>query len=158
MVRWKKNCGTLKVSEQRASAEPPFNTAAKPENDLLLAGAIDRRPRQRTDERARRGDPSFQFSEVRRGIRKCDGLAVTIFDEIAQNHADLMITNSSETRYQQKLHAGVLCAVHPDKPFDFAEKAYWLQRDPAFKAFVDQWLHMSMEDGSFQKIYAAWFE
>jgi cyclohexadienyl dehydratase len=83
---------------------------------------------------------------------------VTIFDEIAQNHADLMITDSSETRYQQKLHAGVLCAVHPDKPFDFAEKAYWLQRDGAFKAFVDQWLHMSMEDGSFQKIYAAWFE
>ena len=72
--------------------------------------------------------------------------------------ADLMITDSSETRYQQKLHAGVLCAVHPDKPFDFAEKAYWLQRDPAFKAFVDQWLHLSMEDGTFKKIYASWFE
>jgi len=83
---------------------------------------------------------------------------VTIFDEIAQGHADLMITDSSETRYQQKLHAGVLCAVHPDKPFDFAEKGYWLQRDPAFKAFVDQWLHLSMEDGTFKRIYAAWFE
>jgi cyclohexadienyl dehydratase len=83
---------------------------------------------------------------------------VTIFDEIARGNADLMITDASETRYQQKLHAGVLCAVHPDRPFDFAEKAYWLQRDPAFKAFVDQWLHLSMEDGSFKKIYAAWFE
>jgi cyclohexadienyl dehydratase len=83
---------------------------------------------------------------------------VTIFDEIAKGNADLMMTDSSETRYQQKLHAGVLCAVHPDKPFDFAEKAYWLQPDPALKAFVDQWLHMSMEDGSFRKIYAAWFE
>jgi cyclohexadienyl dehydratase len=28
----------------------------------------------------------------------------------------------------------VLCAVHPDKPFDFAEKAYWLQRDVVLKA------------------------
>jgi cyclohexadienyl dehydratase len=83
---------------------------------------------------------------------------VTIFDEIAKGNADLMMTDSSETRYQQKLHAGVLCAVHPDKPFDFAEKAYWLKPDPALKAFVDQWLHMSMEDGSFRKIYAAWFE
>jgi len=83
---------------------------------------------------------------------------VTIFDEIAKGDADLMMTDASETRYQQKLHPGVLCAVHPDKPFDFAEKAYWLQRDPALKAFVDQWLHIALEDGSFRKIYAAWFE
>src|SRR5450631_651743 len=83
---------------------------------------------------------------------------VTIFDEIANGNADLMMTDSSETRYQQKLHAGVLCAVHPEKPFDFAEKAYWLQRDAALKAFVDQWLHIATEDGSFGKVYAAWFE
>jgi cyclohexadienyl dehydratase len=83
---------------------------------------------------------------------------VTIFDEIAKGNADLMITDASETRYQQKLHPGVLCAVHPEKPFDFAEKAYWLQRDPALKAFVDQWLHIAAEDGSFRKTYAAWFE
>jgi cyclohexadienyl dehydratase len=83
---------------------------------------------------------------------------VTIFDEIAKGNADLMITDASETRYQQRLHPGVLCAVHPEKPFDFAEKAYWLQRDAALKAFVDQWLHIAIEDGSFKKIYAAWFE
>ncbi len=83
---------------------------------------------------------------------------VTIFDEIAKGDADLMMTDASETRYQQKLHPGVLCAVHPDRPFDFAEKAYWLQRDAALKAFVDQWLHIAIEDGSFRKIYAAWFE
>lgn len=83
---------------------------------------------------------------------------VTIFDEIAKGDADLMMTDASETRYQQKLHPGVLCAVHPEKPFDFAEKAYWMQRDPALKAFVDQWLHIAQEDGSFRKIYAAWFE
>jgi cyclohexadienyl dehydratase len=83
---------------------------------------------------------------------------VTIFDEIANGNADLMMTDSSETRYQQKLHAGVLCAVHPEKPFDFAEKAYWLQRDVALKAFVDQWLHIALEDGSFKRVYAAWFE
>ena len=83
---------------------------------------------------------------------------VTIFDEIAKGNADLMMTDSSETLYQQKLHPGVLCAVHPDKPFDFAEKAYWLQRDVALKAFVDQWLHISIQDGSYKKIYAAWFD
>lgn len=82
----------------------------------------------------------------------------TIFDQIAKGQADLMITDASETRYQQKQHAGVLCAVHPEKPFDFSEKAYWLQRDFALKAFVDQWLHISVEDGSFAKIYDTWFD
>jgi cyclohexadienyl dehydratase len=82
---------------------------------------------------------------------------VTIFDEIAKGNADVMMTDSSETRYQQKLHAGVLCAVHPDHPFDFAEKAYWLQRDVALKDFVDQWLHISIENGSYKKIYDKWF-
>jgi cyclohexadienyl dehydratase len=82
----------------------------------------------------------------------------TIFDEIAKGDADVMMTDASETRYQQKLHPSVLCAVHPDHPFDFAEKAYWLQRDTALKAFVDQWLHISMNDGSFARIYDAWFQ
>lgn len=81
-----------------------------------------------------------------------------IFDEIAAGNADLMITDASETRYQQKLHPGVLCAIHPDDPFDFAEKGYWIQRDPYLKAFVDQWLYQSMKNGSYEAIYARWFE
>lgn len=83
---------------------------------------------------------------------------LTIFDAIAKGDADLMITDASETRFQQKLHANVLCAIHPDHPFDFAEKAYWMAPDPRLKAFVDQWLHMSMENGAFAAIYSKWFE
>ncbi|MDE2362481.1 MAG: transporter substrate-binding domain-containing protein [Hyphomicrobiales bacterium] len=82
----------------------------------------------------------------------------TIFDEIAAGHADVMMTDVSETKYQSKLHPGVLCSVHPDKPFDFAEKAYWMQRDEALKNFVDVWLHMSMENGAFKSESAKWFE
>src|SRR3954447_23647192 len=100
----------------------------------------------------------FAKANIRNAAIKTHNDNVTIFDEIASGNADLMMTDSSETRYQQKQHAGVLCAVHPDKPFDFAEKAYWLQRDPALKAFVDQWLHIATEDGSYRKIYAAWFD
>src|SRR6202046_3372456 len=83
---------------------------------------------------------------------------VTIFDEIAKGNADLMMTDSSETRYQQKLHPGVLCAVHPEKPFDMTEKAYWLRRDAALAAFVDRWLQTVGDNGRFRQIYAAWFE
>jgi cyclohexadienyl dehydratase len=100
----------------------------------------------------------FARANVKQAEVKLHNDNVTIFDEIAKGNADLMMTDSSETMYQQKLHPGVLCAVHPDKPFDFAEKAYWLQRDVALKAFVDQWLHIATEDGSFRKIYAAWFD
>jgi len=100
----------------------------------------------------------FARAHIKSADLKVYGDNVTIFDEIAKGDADLMMTDAAETRYQQKLHPGVLCAVHPDKPFDFAEKAYWLQRDPALKAFVDQWLHIAMEDGSFKKIYSSWFE
>jgi cyclohexadienyl dehydratase len=83
---------------------------------------------------------------------------LTIFDEIAKGNADLMITDASETRYQQKLHPGVLCAIHPDQPFDHAQKAYWLQRDAALKTFVDGWIKSAVENGRLAKIYAAWFE
>ena len=83
---------------------------------------------------------------------------LTIFDQLAAGEADVMITDASETRFQQKQHPGVLCAIHPDRPFDFAEKAYWMPEDPPLKAFVDQWLHLSMENGSFAEIYAKWFE
>jgi cyclohexadienyl dehydratase len=48
--------------------------------------------------------------------------------------------------------------IHPDTSFDFAEKVYWLQRDVALKAFVDQWLHIAFENGSFARIYTTWFE
>jgi cyclohexadienyl dehydratase len=100
----------------------------------------------------------FARANVRNAEIKIYNDNVTIFDEIAKGNADLMITDASETRYQQKLHPGVLCAVHPDQPFDFAEKAYWLQRDGALKDFVDQWLHIAIADGSFKKLHAAWFE
>lgn len=82
----------------------------------------------------------------------------TIFQEIAQGRADVMMTDSSETLYQQKKNPGVLCAVHPEKPFDFAEKAYWLQRDMPLKQFVDQWLHIAMETGEFAKMRAKYFD
>jgi cyclohexadienyl dehydratase len=81
---------------------------------------------------------------------------LTIFDHLAEGDADVMITDASETRLQQKLHPDVLCAIHPDKPFDYGEKAFWMAPDPALKAFVDQWLHLAVEDGEFDRVYSKW--
>jgi cyclohexadienyl dehydratase len=81
-----------------------------------------------------------------------------IFDTLAGGGADVMITDASETRLQQKLHPNALCAIHPEKPFDFAEKAYWMAPDPALKAFVDQWLHVMKENGALDAVRAKWLQ
>ena len=78
-----------------------------------------------------------------------------IFDELAGSRADVMITDAVEARLQQRLHPE-LCAVHPDQPFDFSELAYLLPRDPALKAWVDQWLHIQLETGEQKRLLAKW--
>jgi len=96
---------------------------------------------------------------VRANIKKAEiivyGDNVTIFDQIVEGKADLMITDAIETVLQQKLRPQ-LAAVHPDKPFTYSEKGYLMPRDIVFKAFVDQWLHLALMNGTFQKIYDKW--
>ncbi|MCQ8832443.1 transporter substrate-binding domain-containing protein [Streptomyces malaysiensis] len=82
----------------------------------------------------------------------------TIFDEIIEGRADVMMTDASETRYQSAIHPE-LCAVHPDEPFSFSEKAYALPRgDAQFKEYVDQWVHLSTHDGTYQKYEDEWMK
>lgn len=59
-----------------------------------------------------------------------------VFDELVAGRADVMITDSVETRLQRRLHPE-LCAINPDAPFNFSELGYLLPRDPALKAWVD---------------------
>ena len=80
---------------------------------------------------------------------------VTIFDRIAAGEADVMITDAIEARLQQRLHPK-LCAIHPEAPFDFSEKAVLLPRDVALKAYVDQWLHQAIESGAFARADEQW--
>lgn len=81
---------------------------------------------------------------------------VTIFDQILEGKVDLMMTDAEETLLQQKLRPG-LCAVHPDKPFTFSEKAFLLPRgEEVFKHYVDQWVHLISENGSLEKIRKTW--
>ncbi|PWC88928.1 hypothetical protein TSH100_06610 [Azospirillum sp. TSH100] len=82
---------------------------------------------------------------------------VTIFDQIVAGKADLMITDAVETRLQQKLHPE-LCAVHPDQPFDFSEKAFLLPRDVVLKLWVDQWLHQTVATGQYQAVFDRWLK
>ena len=81
---------------------------------------------------------------------------VTIFDEILKGHADVMISESVETIVQQKLRPG-LCAVNPDRPLQYGEMAWLLPRgDTAFKAWIDQWLHLAKATGEYDRVVARW--
>ena len=80
---------------------------------------------------------------------------VTIFGQIVAGAADLMITDAIEAHLQQRLHPQ-LCAVHPGQPFDHAERAVLLPRDPALKAYVDQWLGARIASGSLQQRLEHW--
>lgn len=82
----------------------------------------------------------------------------TIFDEILNGHADVMISESVETIVQSKQRPG-LCAVNPDKPLQYGEMAYLLPRgDATFKAWIDQWLHLARASGEYERIVAVWMK
>ncbi|MCL2896523.1 transporter substrate-binding domain-containing protein [Brenneria tiliae] len=81
---------------------------------------------------------------------------VTIFQQLVDNKADVMITEASEALFQQK-HYPALCAINPDKPLQYGEKAYMLPRDDiTWKQYVDQWLHLSKATGEYHKIVGEW--
>jgi len=83
---------------------------------------------------------------------------VTIFKQILAGKGDVMVTDASETLLQQKLNPG-LCSVHPDKPFQYGEKAYMVPiDDDVFQQYVDQWLHLSLASGEFQAISDKWLK
>ena len=74
-----------------------------------------------------------------------------IWGELIAGRADVMITDNVETRLQQKQHPE-LCAINPDKPFDFGELGYLLPRDSALQQYVNLWLHVQSETGEMAKI------
>lgn len=98
----------------------------------------------------------FARAHIKRATLTVHPDNTTIFDEIVDGRADVMMTDASETRYQSKIHPE-LCAVHPDKPFSFSEKAYALPRaDAQFKEYVDQWVHLATHDGTYRKYADEW--
>ena len=80
---------------------------------------------------------------------------VSIFDQIVNQQADLMITDAIETKLQQHLHPE-LCAIHPEAPFDHSEKAILLPRDAQLQTVINLWLQLSIANGSVQKAMDRW--
>ena len=73
----------------------------------------------------------------------------SVFLEIAEGRADVMVTDGLEADHQAALHPE-LCAV-PVAPFTRLEKAYMFARDPAMKRFIDDWLADRFAGGVWQR-------
>lgn len=80
----------------------------------------------------------------------------TIFEEVAQGRADAMITDASEVRWQTARNPQ-LCGASVDHPFTFSQKAYLIPREDAmFQQWVDQWLDLVANDGTFAAVSRKW--
>jgi cyclohexadienyl dehydratase len=80
----------------------------------------------------------------------------TIFGQLIDDRADVMITDASEIRFQTAKHSQ-LCAVAVDHPFTFEQKAYLVpQNDPPLQQWLDQWLTIVDGDGTYAALSTKW--
>ncbi len=75
----------------------------------------------------------------------------TIFREIVEGRADVMITDRVEVELQASRH-DALCATMAGT-LTYQEKAYLLPQDPAWLAFVDTWLDLALADGTVARVF-----
>ncbi len=74
----------------------------------------------------------------------------TVFDEIVEHHADVMVTDGIEVDHQAFIHKGVLCPTAVPAPFTHLEKAYWVQKDSDLLRLVNAWLDDEIASGAWQ--------
>jgi cyclohexadienyl dehydratase len=79
----------------------------------------------------------------------------TIFDQLVDNKADVMVTDGVEVDLQSKLHPGVLCSAAVTAPFTHFEDAYLLRKDKDFHAVVDGWMWQAIATGKWKNTYDA---
>ncbi len=80
----------------------------------------------------------------------------TIFGQLIDDRADVMITDASEIRFQTGKHPQ-LCGVAVDHPFTFEQKAYLVpQTDPPLQQWLDQWLTVVDHDGTYAALSTKW--
>jgi len=78
----------------------------------------------------------------------------TIFSEIANDHADVMITDAIEVQLQSA-NDSTLCPAMPGKTFTYPQKGYLLPQDTVWKEYINTWLSLRIEEGIVKEIFAS---
>ncbi len=76
----------------------------------------------------------------------------TIFTEISEGRADVMITDDIEVQLQIAKDRN-LCAAMPGTNLTFSQKGYLLPQDIVLKEYVDHWLTQRIGDGTVAEIF-----
>ena len=80
----------------------------------------------------------------------------TIFGQLIDNHADVMITDASEVRYEA-LQNPQLCTESTDHPFSYEQKAYLIpEGNFALQQWMNQWLNIAANDGTYTAASTKW--
>ena len=80
----------------------------------------------------------------------------TIFGQLIDGKADVMITDASEIRWETKQEPR-LCGVSVDHPFSSEEKAYLIAQDnPILQEQVNDWLRIVQGNGAYAYISEKW--
>jgi len=80
----------------------------------------------------------------------------TVFDEIAEGRADVMITDAIEVKLVSE-NNDALCPTMPGQTFTQSQKAYLMPPDEGLKEYVNTWLSLRILEGSYQNIFDAAF-
>lgn len=73
----------------------------------------------------------------------------TIFEQLTSNAADVMITDSSEIRWEENQNPQ-LCGQSLDHPFTFEQKGYLVSRAATdLQQWMNQWLNIAQNDGTY---------
>jgi cyclohexadienyl dehydratase len=73
----------------------------------------------------------------------------TIFEQLTDNGADVLITDISEIRWQASQNPQ-LCGESLDHPFRFEQKAYLVtQAAIDLQQWINQWLNITQNDGTY---------
>lgn len=98
----------------------------------------------------------FARNHFKHAQLRVHGDNLSVFRELVEGRADVMVTDASEARWQSRLHPQ-LCPVQPDRPLEPLRKAFMLPRgDVAFKAYVDGWMGQLRHSGQYQRIVNRW--
>ncbi|MEG8065955.1 transporter substrate-binding domain-containing protein [Xanthomonas hortorum pv. gardneri] len=157
--------GGISVTLQR-QRQASFSTVLDVDGKIPLVRCADQtryrsiaqlnRPDVRVIEPPGGTNEAFARRELPRANLRLFADNTTIFQELVDQRADVMITDASEALYQQA-RLPTLCAIAPEQALQYGEKAFLLPRDdPAWKAYVDQWLHLSKASGEYARIVETW--
>ncbi len=156
--------GGISITEARAAAAF-FTDPILADGKAPIARCADKDRFQTLEEIDREGvtvivnpggtNEQFARANISRATLALHTNNATIFEEIVEGRADVMMTDAIETRIMAREHPE-LCAINPDKPFTRAEKAYLLPQDDVFKTRVDDWLGRLEAIGALQQTIRKW--